>query len=174
MIRVRKCYVIPLELDREAMEYAAAARAYTADRHDFHPGGLENKQQKMYEGKLGEKAFKMFLWDNGISFEEDHSPCTEADEYDFLLANGKKVDVKTRTKAYHSRTLEMVEEANCRPKDIYISARLYKEDKRVILLGWFTRQDMLKAKHIQNNGYQDNYAMYDNELRPMRDFGNIL
>ena len=52
----------------EAVSYARKARAFTSNRHDFHPGGLSNKEKKMFEGKLGEKAIKLLFTDNHISF----------------------------------------------------------------------------------------------------------
>ena len=78
-------YTITPELYQEALNYAQQSRAFTSNRHDFHAGGLDNKQQKMLEGKLGEKGFKMFLIENNIPFIEDHSSPQERDEYDFLL-----------------------------------------------------------------------------------------
>lgn len=51
----------------------------------------------MFEGKLGEKAIKILLTDNHISFIEDTSSYDERDEFDFLLVNENeqlKVDVK--------------------------------------------------------------------------------
>ena len=122
----------------------------------------------MFEGKLGEKAVKMFFIDNGVCFEEDHSSPEERDEYDFLLINANerlKVDVKTRTEKYHIRTLELVEQAQTHPKDIFISARLFRETNEVKLLGWYTYDDMIRKNQIQNQGYLDIYVMYDSDLR---------
>lgn len=45
----------------EALNYAVLSKKYTSNRLDFHEGGLDNKQLKMYEGKLGEKIFKEYL-----------------------------------------------------------------------------------------------------------------
>lgn len=171
-MKLRESYVIDGELYQEAKEYAEKSRAYTSNRHDFHPGGLSNKEKKMLEGKLGEKAVKMMLRENSVSFEEDSSSYDERDEYDFLLANDTeelKVDVKTRTESFHTRTLEMVEQARKHPKDLYISARLFRDDNRVKLLGWFTYEDMIKKDQVENQGYLDNYVMYDRDLRPMED-----
>lgn len=120
---IKEVYKIDGELYKEAYDYAEQSKAFTSNRHDFHSGGLKNKKQKMFEGKLGEKAVKIFLQDNKVSFMEDHSSPEERDEYDFLLINKfqqLKVDVKTRTEDFHIRTLEMVEQANSHPKDIYI------------------------------------------------------
>ncbi len=103
------------DLYNEAVSYARKSRSFTSNRHDFHPGGLSNKEKKMFEGKLGEKAIKLFFLDNHISFIEDTSSFDERDEFDFLLVNESeqlKVDVKTRTENFHIRTLEMVEQAN--------------------------------------------------------------
>ena len=167
-------YLIPNDLIDEAMVYAKNSRAFTSNRHDFHSGGLDNKQQKMFEGKLGEKAFKLFLIDNNFSFIEDHSSPEERDEYDFILQNNTKkqllIDVKTRTKRFHIRTLEMVEQYTNHPKDIYVSARLYEGTYKVDLLGWYTGADMFSKHQIENNGYLDNYVMYDKDLRPMESF----
>lgn len=176
---LREEYIISPNLCQEAFVYARSSRAYTSNRHDFHGGGLDNKQQKMFEGKLGEKGFKMFLLENNIPFIEDHSSPQERDEYDFLLKTPEKeylFDVKTRTKSFHTRTLEMVEQAQTHPKDIFISARLFLETNAatVKLLGWYSFQDMLNANRIENNGYLDNYVMYDSDLRPIKDLYNLI
>ena len=169
-------YKITQDLIDEAYEYAVLSRRYTSNRHDFHAGGLNNKQQKMFEGKLGEKGFKMFLWDNSIEFIEDHSSPEERDEYDFLLTidgYDVKIDVKTRTEAFHVRTLEMVEQAQSHPKDIYVSARLFRDSNVVKLLGWFSFDDMIRIGRIENQGYLDNYVMYDRDLRPMSELYDL-
>ena len=169
---VRENYVIAGSLYDEAVSYARKARAFTSNRHDFHPGGLSNKEKKMFEGKLGEKAIKLLLTDNHINFIEDTSSYDERDEYDFLLVNENeqlKVDVKTRTEDFHIRTLEMVEQAETHPKDIYISVRLFRESNTVVILGWFSYKDMIRKGQIENQGYLDNYVMYDSDLRPILD-----
>ena len=174
---IRDKYVIEGELYEEALRYARKSRAFTSNRHDFHEGGLDNKQQKMLEGKLGEKAVKLLFLDNGVNFEEDDSPYYERDEYDFLLVNGTerlKVDVKTRTEDFHIRTLEMVEQARSHPKDIFVSVRLFRESNTVKLVGWFTYDDMMKKNQIENNGYLDNYVMYDRDLRPIADLETLV
>ena len=169
---IRENYVITGSLYDEAVSYAKKARAFTSNRHDFHPGGLSNKEKKMFEGKLGEKAIKLLLTDNHISFIEDTSSYDERDEFDFLLVNESeqlKVDVKTRTEDFHIRTLEMVEQAETHPKDIYISVRLFRESNTVVILGWFSYKDMIRKGRIENQGYLDNYVMYDSYLRPILD-----
>lgn len=80
-----------------------------------------------------------------------------------------KVDVKTRTEDFHIRTLEMVEQAETHPKDIYISVRLFRESNTVVILGWFSYKDMIRKGRIENQGYLDNYVMYDSDLRPILD-----
>lgn len=167
---IRNEYIIDGTLLQEALIYADLSGAYTSDRHDFHAGGLNNKKIKMFEGKLGEKAFKRFLTDNAIPFIEDHSSWDERDEYDFLLTTVETeylLDVKTRTRSFHTRPLEMVEQAQSHPKDIFVSARLYPERSAVQLLGWYSYEDMMHANRIENNGYLDNYVMYDSDLRPL-------
>lgn len=174
---LRAEYIIHPEFYQEALRYARSSRAYTSNRHDFHAGGLNNKQKKMFEGKLGEKGFKMFLLENNIPFIEDHSSPQERDEYDFLLSTMNKkylFDVKTRTKSFHTRTLEMVEQAESHPKDIFISARLFSERNAVKILGWYSFQDMINTNRIENNGYLDNYVMYDSDLRSIEELYNLL
>lgn len=169
---LRSNYLIEGDLYDEALAYAENSKRYTSDRHDFHAGGFDNKKRKMFEGKLGEKAVKILFIDNGINYEEDKSPFTERDEYDFILINKidrLKVDVKTRTESFHVRTLEIVEQAINHPKDIYISVRLFKESNTVRLLGWFTHEDMIAKNQIENQGYLDNYVMYDKDLRGMEE-----
>ena len=45
---------IKKDLINEAIKYSQLSRSYTSDTHDFHEGGLNAKQRKMFEGKLGE------------------------------------------------------------------------------------------------------------------------
>lgn len=157
-------YTIEGKYYDEAYEYALKSKSYTSNRHDFHEGGLDAKQRKMFEGKLGEKGFKMFLDEKNITYREDNSPHTDRDFYDFIV-NDLKIDVKTRTEDFHIRTLEMVEQVNNFPKHIYISTRLYRESNTVELLGWFGIKDLFRKNKVENNGYLDNYVMYDDDLR---------
>lgn len=159
---------------KEAYDYARKSAPYTSNKHDFHTGGLNQKQQKMLEGKLGEKAFKIFLLENHIEFTEDQTSYKVRDEYDFLIMNKIKVDVKTRTKKFHTRTLEMVEQAKISPKEIYISTFLQFLNRKVWLLGWFSYHDMVKVGKIENQGYLDNYVMYDNDLRSIEELLELL
>ncbi|GAB2765642.1 hypothetical protein [Salinimicrobium soli] len=161
--------IIPDSLLNEALIYSRLSRQYTSNRHDFHSGGLDNKQKKMFEGKIGEKAIKKLFIDENIKFEEDTTSHEEADFYDFIVhtKSGKrlKVDVKTRTKAFHTRTLEMVEQLKKKPKDIYISVRLYdKKPIEVEIIGYALKNDFIKVNRIQNQGYLDNYVLFDTEL----------
>ncbi len=165
---LRANYNIPQSLIQEALDYAVKSRAFTSNRHDFHNGGLNNKQQKMFEGKLGEKIVKLFLQENSIIFEEDNSDFKEADLFDFKLPNGYLIDVKTRTKDFHIRTLELVEQFQQKPKDIYISVRLNNDLSSGHIVGWFSKKDLLRINRIENHGYLDNYTMYDKDLRNIK------
>jgi len=120
----------------------------------------------MFKGELGEKIFKMFLIDNNVLFEEDHTNYTKADYFDFILPNSLKIDVKTRTQHFRTRTNLRI---------LYISVRLYPEQFCGSMLGWFSKEDILRIKRIENNGYLDNYVFYDGELLPIEDlFDNYL
>jgi len=156
---------IPAELIIEAEHYADISKSFTSDRHDFHEGGLDAKRQKMLEGKLGEKLVKHLLQISGLPFQEDLSSHTEADSYDFIFPNGRTMDVKTRTQNFHTRTLEMKEQLQRCPKDIYVSVRLFPESHEGYVLGWASNQDFLRVNRIENNGYLDNYVLFDRELR---------
>ena len=154
---------IAQSLIKEAYDYAVKSKAYTSNRHDFHGGGLDNKQKKMFEGKLGEKVFKQFLLWHQILFDEDHTDHTQADDYDFIV-KGRTIDVKTRTQPFHTRTLEMVEQFYKKPKDIYVSVRLYPDRYEGEILGYIGRDRMQKINRIQNLGYLDNFVILDHEL----------
>ena len=162
---------INLSLQREAEVYASKSKAYTSDRHDFHEGGLGAKRRKMFEGKLGEKVVKHFFDNNDIFYVEDNSSHKEADNFDFIVFLKKnnqqiKVDVKTRTENFHTRTLEMLEQFNKRPKDVYISIRLYRSVPYTAdIIGYCTRKDFLQINRVENNGYLYNYVLFDHELK---------
>lgn len=156
--------------EKEAKDYATISKSFTSNRHDFHEGGLNAKQKKMFEGKLGEKAIKQFFIDNNIKYEEDGTSHEEADYFDFIVydieGNELKVDVKTRTQNFHTRTLEMVEQMKNKPKDIYFSVRLYDTKPFTVdLIGYALKDDFLSINRIQNQGYLDNYVLFDNELK---------
>lgn len=169
----QKIYCLNELFIKEAASYAELSKEYTADRHDFHEGGLENKKRKMYEGKLGEKIFKAFLVENLLPFTEDQSSHTEADNFDFILPNGITIDVKTRTKSFHTRTLELVHQFSQKPKDIYVSVRLFDDMSSGKIIGWCTKEDIVNINRIENNGYLDNYVIFDNELRDIENFLKI-
>lgn len=163
------------EFIKEAHDYAIKSRGYTSNRHDFHEGGLNNKQKKMFQGKLGEKIFKTVLISNNIAFKEDSSSHTEADDYDFIMPdNATTIDVKTRTESFHTRTLEMVEQFKRKPKEIYVSVHLAKNEKEGTIIGWCSREDIKIINRIENNKYLDNYVLFDNELRPIEDLLELL
>ena len=171
---IRQRYVLTEDLIIEALDYAKISRRFTSNRHDFHEGGLNAKEHKMFEGKLGEKIFKMFLVDNSIKFEEDKTNYDEADYFDFILNGKLTVDIKTRTQDFHIRTLEMKEQFEKKPKGIYISIRLYPDTKEGIIVGWFLKEDLIKINRVENNGYLDNYVLYDEELRPISELIDML
>lgn len=171
---IRTIYSIPEDLIQAAYNYATLSRKFTSNRHDFHGGGLNNKQQKMFEGKLGEKIFKLFLIENNINFEEDKTSHDEEDKYDFIINNTITVDVKTRTKSFHTRTLEMVEQFEDNPKDFYVSVHLDFNTKSGYFVGWTTKERYIEIGRIENQGYLDNYVLYDNELYPMATLENYL
>lgn len=106
----------------------------------------------------------MFLINNSILFNEDNSSHKDADDYDFILPDGATIDVETRTEDFHTRTLEMVEQFRKKPKDIYVSVRLFFDDKKGFIIGQCTKDDILRVNKIENQGYLDNYAMYDIDL----------
>ncbi len=58
----------------------------------------------------------------------------------------------------------MVEQFRKKPKDIYVSIRLFFDDKKGFIIGWCTKDDILRINKIENQGYLDNYVMYDNDL----------
>jgi len=160
---------IPSDLVVEAQQYAHAARSFTSDRHDFHEGGLLAKQRKMFEGKLGEKLVKHLLTELEIKFVEDATSHSEADIFDFIFPNGKTMDVKTRTQSFHTRTLEMREQIERSPKDIYVSVRLFPENHEGYVIGWASNFDFIRANRVENLGYLDNFVLFDSELRPWND-----
>ena len=61
----------------------------------------------------------------------------------------------------------MVEQFKSKPKDIYVSVRLYPELYKGSILGWFSKEDLLRINRIENQGYRDNYVLYDNDLQKM-------
>lgn len=161
------------EMKQEASQYSTLSRNYTSRRHDFHKGGPDHASIKMNEGKIGEKAFRTWLDQEGIPYVEDSTSFDEADNYDFII-NGYKVDVKTRTEDFHIRTLELVEQVQNRPKDIYVSVRYYRNTDEVELIGVISAKKLVRLNQIENQGYKDNYVAYDHQLGSIDDFKKFI
>ncbi|WP_050540525.1 hypothetical protein KQH69_07210 [Streptococcus sanguinis] len=161
--------VIPIteEMIRIARDYSELSHDYTSRAHDFHEGGADIASQKMYEGKLGEQAFAVWLKNEGIEFTEDRTSHDEADKFDFIV-KGYKIDVKTRTEDYQTRTLEMVEQFYKRPKDIYVGARLYRDKNEVELYGIISANKLKKLGQIEKFGYKEDFFAYDSQLSPIQ------
>lgn len=153
----------------EAKEYAVLSKKYTSRDHDFHEGGENNAVVKMYEGKIGEKVFREWLINEGIPYIEDSTGPDTADEYDFLI-NNKKIDVKTRTKSFHTRTLEMVSQFNLRPKDYYVGVYLDLKNQEAEIYGFISSDQLQNLNPIENQGYKNNYVVYDNQLESIVSF----
>ncbi len=45
---------------------------------------------------------------------------------------------------------------------------------QIKILGWCNKKDIIKINRIENNGYLDNYVLYDNELRDINQLINYL
>lgn len=154
------------DMKRNAEEYARLSHDYTSRLHDFHSGGADIASDKMYEGKLGEEAFKYILMSHDIPFIVDQTGYDSADDYDFLV-NGYRVDVKTRTQEYQIRTLEMVDQFHSKPKDIYVGVRLYREDDKAEIYGYITADNLKNANAPKSFGFKLNYWAYDYQMAPI-------
>src|SRR5699024_7771979 len=97
----------------------------------------------------------------------------DADDYDFLIL-GYKIDVKTRTEKFHIRTLELVEQINKRPKDIFVSTYYDRNKMTVDLIGVISKNKLIQLNQIENHGYKDNYVAYDNQLSSMEVFKQFI
>lgn len=157
------------DMIEEAKKYAVLSKKYTSRNHDFHEGGESNAVVKMYEGKIGEKAFREWLINEGIPYIEDSTGPDTADEYDFLI-NNKKIDVKTRTKSFHTRTLEMVSQFHSRPKDFYVGIYLDLDNQEAEIYGFISSDQLQNLSQIEDQGYGDNYVVYDNQLKSIVSF----
>lgn len=161
--KLRAEYIIEGALYQEALDYARRSRAYTSDRHDFHSGGLDNKQQKMLEGKLGEKAFKLFLQDKASGFEEDHSS----------YENGTSMTSCSRARAAPAGGCQDPHRGIPYPYAGTGGTDHLPSQGAVCFrpalpgaecgpaAGVVHPEDLLTQGKIENQGYLDNYVMYD-------------
>ena len=65
-IMEEKIIKIKDELIEEALYYARLSKNHLSNQHSFHKGSLDDKEYKMFQGKLGEKIFKQYMLDNDI------------------------------------------------------------------------------------------------------------
>lgn len=156
---------IPTHIKKKCLKYAKETLEYRIQRKGLTKGTRKDRIANMYEGKIGEAVFQIFLEYHGIKFLEDQSSKEVPDSYDFLI-NGEKIDVKTRD-FVQGRLLEIVSMVDYKPKDIYVSVLIDKRKEIVFLKGWISREDLLKKNEITNCGYGDNFSCSDRELNRM-------
>lgn len=75
-------------------------------------------RDRLFEGALGEIAFREWLLLNRINFKTCNSYGV-SDDYDFKIA-GYTVDVKSRMKSTHKNNLVSINQVKENPKEIYV------------------------------------------------------
>ncbi len=175
--------ILTPELEREAYTIALKSKGFmfsgdTCIRPEDNTGDLLSAQERlMLEGQFGEKVVKQYFLMHGIEFGEDDTPYTETntDKYDFLVKE-LKIDVKTRTKPYHTRLIEKARFIN-KLKDVYISVRLMSVDSPVQaeIVGWAYGDDIKTLGVYEDLGYgKPTYGLRDNQLRTLSELLFIL
>lgn len=120
---------------------------------------------RTYIGKLAEYVFLHFLHSRNIPYQEGDmfeifAGQENADTYDFLLPNGQSIDIKTASRAFHSRIMIPISQFHLR-KDYYVGIKLNFD----ILYGKIVP---LSIRTCVLHGYIDRRTM---ELQPTKNFG---
>jgi hypothetical protein len=112
---------------------------------------------RTHVGKLAELLFYQYLIDNQISVElgdmfEIFEGAENVDTFDFVLPNGKTIDIKTASLPFHKRIMIPISQFHLK-KDFYVGIKLNfktnsygqiqpEEIERAVIYGYATRQMM--------------------------------
>lgn len=136
----------------------AFATKIIEDNNQYNRFKQNNATQinRTYIGKLAELIFYDYLVDQGIAVQEGDMfqifPGAEnADGSDFTLPNGKTIDIKTASLAFHKRIMVPISQFHLK-KDYYVGIRLFFDTvgnsrtirpesiTRAVIHGYATRQ----------------------------------
>lgn len=149
------------ELVKEARDYALASCPYTYDGHNFSlQKSSDTRFNHILLGKLGEKAFKMWLEKEKINYIEDDKPITDPDSFDFK-ANGLTIDIKS-TLPHCKWLLEKKKLYESKPKDVYVLVKVKLDSLEASIIGFEFGKEL--AKNPVNLGYGEDYGLTEDKL----------
>ena len=148
-------YEIPVdaEMKKAAMDFAQRiilsdnqySRLLPNEVRSAHDISMQHKIeiQRTYMGKLGEIAFLKFLQEKKKNVKVDgmfevFEGQDNVDDFDFITAAGRSVDVKTGFRSIHKRLLVNTEQFDRIPKDYYVAVKLdaLDVDSKQKLVDW--------------------------------------
>jgi hypothetical protein len=126
---------------------------------------------------LGRMATKIFFVKNNINF--NNIPDLYKYDKGYFVYNNKTITTRSRSKPHYIRTLEKVSEFNKMVKDIYISTLVndYDNDSNIYhcrMLNWVKGEDFKNRGRVENQGYGNNYVIYDNKSRTINSLLELL
>lgn len=150
----------------KAQDFAASGSQHTYNRRGVSP---EEQQRDVFIGKLGEIAFAKFLAEHGKALTGSEDMFTvwadtrTVDNMDFQTTDGKTVDVKTASEAYHTRILVPHDQYTNQPKDYYVGVRIHQDRKSATIEGFATHGQLRRT----GVGHYPNFGIALSELQPI-------
>ncbi len=136
---------------------------------------------RTYIGKLAEYVFLHLLQEQGIDYAEGDmfeifAGQENADEHDFITANGHSIDIKTASLPFHKRIMVPITQFHLR-KDYYVGIKLnfYNIQGRQInpmdidncIIHGYVAREILEQQPTQNFGEGDCKAYFLSQLQPI-------
>lgn len=161
--------------DKASRDYWSSSKGGKYGRGILNTEGDPFRTERI--GLLGEMAFARFF---GLEIKIEYKK--HGDDYDFLLANGKTVDVKTASRNYGA-VLVQYENSHGRvtfkPKDIYVGAYLSSENieqssAEIELVGFTTVEFVVGLTQVKSKvGRWTNYEIPFSSLRSLSELREI-
>lgn len=162
-----------LNIDQESIE---KAKKFSLDvvneTYDRFHKDLEEREKRIFFGKLGELIFSKFLLSKGIKHNtkgmlEVFPGTSNVDAFDFIIPKNKKlIDVKTAYKNFHKRIIIPYDQfENGKAKDFYVGIFIDFEKKESTIYGYTTKEKMSAKEYDFGEGL--GYWVYLEELMPI-------
>jgi hypothetical protein len=143
---------------------------------------IQTQINRTYIGKLAEYVFLHYLQELGKDITEGHmfeiyDGVENADDSDFILKDGRTIDIKTASLPFHQRIMIPISQLHLK-KDIYIGIKLnFLETNRYGILNYtkidnaniygYIEREIIAATNTQNFGEGDCKAYLLNDLKPI-------
>lgn len=165
-----------VEFSVEDMDLAINfAESVVNDTYNRLRQDMNTRVFRLLVGKLGEIAVLRYCEQHNVSpnvegMFEIYQGQTNVDEFDFVLQDGRKLDVKTGNQPFHRLIIVPIDQFTNQVKDIYVGVYVNVREQYALIHGYITRGEMANTQP-RNRGEGPGYEW---RFDQMHDFDDIV